>query len=628
MKVRQRVTGGFAVLLTLFVTLVIVQLVTGDRLRASHVTTARDIARVRELNRDALQNMTDAETAVRGFQLTGDKSFLAPYAGGRAGAYAAFEQLWTDATDDEVRRLLSVERSKTADWLYSYAIPIVSSGKPDTNAARVARGREMFDEIRTANAAVSAAIEAQQRLADARATRDARVADLVFAVLAGLILVTGLVTAMLHEKHVMAPLEHIRGTLRRLSGGDLSARVAPSGPAEMRAVADSVNDLAERTEHLIAAEQARAAGSELVQAVAAELKAERELAVTGAKIAELAGLAFGAETAHVRIVADADAEAAISWPATALWLAGGTVREIGAARPGAAFTLPESDAVAVSLGDAGLICLVRRDRPEWTEEEQRLLVALAGEIDHAVRQERLRRQQDRLIGDLRVLDQQKDVFVSTVTHELRTPLTSILGYTEMVLDEDDVPDAHRRSLAVVLRNAHRLQATVGDLLLLDRSAVRDAEALPVDLAELASGLHHDLDAAARAKDLRSHLDCEPAWVRGDGPQLKRAIRYLMENAIKFTPSGGRLECRLTATDRHVTVAITDTGIGIPEADVPGLFTPFHRAANAMDQAVQGPGLGLAIVRDIVTGHGGTVAARSELGRGSTFTMTLPALAGQ
>jgi signal transduction histidine kinase/CHASE3 domain sensor protein len=626
MKVRQRVTGGFAVLLTLFVTLVIVQLITGDRMRAGQVRTASEIAELRELNRAVLQNMTDAETAVRGFQLTGDKSFLEPYASGRAGAYAAFEQLWSGATDDQVRRLLSVERSATADWLYAYAIPIVNSGEPATNTAWVARGRQMFDDIRAANDAVNTAIDAQQRLSAVRANRDAHVADLIFALLAGLILVTGLATAMLHEKHVMAPLEHIRGTLRRLSNGNLSARVAPSGPAEMRAVADSVNDLAERTEHLIGAEQARAAGSELVQAVAAELKADQELALTGERIAELAGLAFGAETVHVRIAVDADAEAVVSWPATALWLSTGTVREIAAARPGAAFTMPESDAVAVSLGDAGLLYLVRRDRPEWTEDEQRLLVALTDEIDHAVRQERLRRQQDRLIGDLRVLDEQKDVFVSTVTHELRTPLTSILGFTEMVLDEKDLPDMHRRSLSVVLRNAHRLEATVSDLLLLDRSAVGDAEAIPVDLAELATGLHHDLDAAARAKDLRSHLNAEPAWVRGNGPQLKRAIRYLMENAIKFTPAGGRLECRLNADDRHVVVTITDTGIGIPEADQPGLFKPFHRAANAMDQAVQGPGLGLAIVRDIVTGHGGTVAARSELGQGSTFTMTLPALA--
>src|ERR1700754_669108 len=157
-KVRQRVPGGFAVLLTLFVTLVIVQLVTGDRMRADQVRTASEISGIRELNRSVLQNMTDAETAVRGFQLTGDKSFLEPYASGRAGAYAAFEELWTSATDDEVRRLLSVERSATADWLYAYAIPIVDSGEPATNTAWVARGREMFDEIRAVNDAVNTAI--------------------------------------------------------------------------------------------------------------------------------------------------------------------------------------------------------------------------------------------------------------------------------------------------------------------------------------------------------------------------------------------------------------------------------------------------------------------------------------
>nr|WP_296065946.1 ATP-binding protein [uncultured Actinoplanes sp.] len=605
-------TAGFAVLLTLFVSLVVVQLITGDRLRAEHLRAARAIERTQQLNRDVLQNMTDAETGVRGFQLTGDKAFLGPYVSGRAGAYASLEGLWTAVHNDEVRRLLAIERSATADWLYSYAIPIVNSGVPDTNTARVTRGREMFDDIRAANANVGAAIEAEQRRAEVRANRDSRRVDLLFAALAGLILLAGLTVALMHEKHVMAPLEHIRGTLRRLGRGELAARVTPAGPGEMRAVADSVNDLAQRTEQLIAAEQARSARGHLVQAVAAELKADQELALTGERIAELTGMALGADAVHVRIAVDGDTELSVSWPAT------GTGGEIAPARPGAAMVVP--------IGDAGLFRLVRQDRPDWTAEERHLLVALADEVEHAVRQERLRRQQDRLIGELRMLDEQKDAFVSTVTHELRTPLTSILGYTETILEDDGLSPAQKRGLSVVLRNAHRLQETVGDLLLLDRSAARhDPEALPVDLAELAAGLHHDLDAAARAKDLRHHLDTQPAWVRGDGTQLRLAMRYLMENAIKFTPAGGRFECRLTTGDGHVVVTITDTGIGIPAADVPGLFKPFSRATNAMDQAVQGSGLGLAIVRDIVTGHGGTVAARSELGRGSTFTVTLPAL---
>jgi two-component system phosphate regulon sensor histidine kinase PhoR len=113
-------------------------------------------------------------------------------------------------------------------------------------------------------------------------------------------------------------------------------------------------------------------------------------------------------------------------------------------------------------------------------------------------------------------------------------------------------------------------------------------------------------------------------VRGDRTQLQRALRKLLENAIKFTPAGGSVTWRCGGDERTVTIAVTDTGIGIPAEDVPGLFTPFHRAGNAMDQAVQGPGLGLAIVRDIVRDHGGSIAVQSVVGRGSTFTITLPA----
>jgi signal transduction histidine kinase len=114
-------------------------------------------------------------------------------------------------------------------------------------------------------------------------------------------------------------------------------------------------------------------------------------------------------------------------------------------------------------------------------------------------------------------------------------------------------------------------------------------------------------------------------VRGEGTRLELMLRKLVENAIKFTPAGGRFALRLAAEGPNVVVTVTDTGMGIPAGDLAGLFTPFHRAANAMDQAVQGPGLGLAIVRTIVTEHGGTVAASSEVGRGSAFTVTLPAI---
>jgi signal transduction histidine kinase len=130
---------------------------------------------------------------------------------------------------------------------------------------------------------------------------------------------------------------------------------------------------------------------------------------------------------------------------------------------------------------------------------------------------------------------------------------------------------------------------------------------------------------ARGRDLALTGEADHVFVDGDARQLERALRNLLDNAVKFTGPGGAVAYRLRAVDHAAVLTVTDTGIGIPEADLAGLFTPFHRAVNAMDRAVQGSGLGLAIVRNIVAEHGGTVLAESQLGQGSTFTVTLPAV---
>jgi signal transduction histidine kinase len=149
----------------------------------------------------------------------------------------------------------------------------------------------------------------------------------------------------------------------------------------------------------------------------------------------------------------------------------------------------------------------------------------------------------------------------------------------------------------------------------------------VDLAGPAAAAADALAGAARAKDIAVTATLAgPAWVYGDAGQLERVLRNLLDNAIKFTGQGGRIDFRVEVAHGRAVVAVTDTGIGIPADDLPGLGTPFHRATNAMNQAVQGSGLGLAIVHNIVGEHGGTVTAESRVGRGSTFTMTLPAVA--
>jgi two-component system, OmpR family, phosphate regulon sensor histidine kinase PhoR len=631
MNLRHRVTGGFALLCVLFLALVLTQLVVSDRLRAGRAVLIERMDRIREVNHAVLQAMTDAETGVRGFQLTGERGFLAPYESGRQQAFQALDELGDSVEHAELRRLVTAERRAAAQWLHAYGVPIVNAGVVDADSVRVVRGKQMFEQVRQANAAVDAAVGARVRELAAADRSAARLAELLFAGLALLVLTAGLVAALVHRRQVLEPIENVRRTLRRLAGGDLTARGVPAGPAELRAVMATVNDLAAEMDRLLAAEHARTAVVELRQRVAAEMRSERDLAEIGRRIARLIGETLDADAVHGRLAVGRDAGPAVSWPVGAAGLdpeladrlraAPAGVRE---ADGGLALTLSGDDDCPPSL-----IFVLRADGPGWRDADHDLLAGLGREIDHGIRQARLGLRQARLIDELRRLDAQKDAFVATVTHELRTPLTSLLGYTEILADGDggDLTPLQERSITAIRRNAHRLRDTVADLLLLDaaRDDLTAHEPVPVDLATLLDGLHGELAAACRAKDLDSVVTVEPAWVRGDGRQLACALRKLAENAIKFTPPDGRFEMRLAQDGTHAVCTVTDTGMGIPAADLSGLFTPFHRGANAMDEAVQGTGLGLAIVRHIVTAHGGTVTVRSELGRGSTFTVTLPAI---
>jgi CHASE3 domain sensor protein len=187
-----------AVLLVLFLALVFLQLVVGDRLRDEHTARADGITRAREANRAVLQFMTDAETGVRGFQLTGRRQFLEPYDSGRAAAFTAFDAL--DTGDSEVQRLVGVERQAAAHWLYAYAIPIVNAGVADADEGRAERGKEMFDLVRTANSDVDAAIGTEQETTAAADRQEERAAQLLFATLAVLIPAIGLGLAGRHRR--------------------------------------------------------------------------------------------------------------------------------------------------------------------------------------------------------------------------------------------------------------------------------------------------------------------------------------------------------------------------------------------------------------------------------------------
>lgn len=247
-------------------------------------------------------------------------------------------------------------------------------------------------------------------------------------------------------------------------------------------------------------------------------------------------------------------------------------------------------------------------------------------------QEHLTAAQAESLRTLEELDRQKGAFLSTVSHELRTPLTSIAGYVEMLSDGagGDLDDEQRRLVEVIDRNTDRLQGLIEDMLILTR--IEAADFVParddVDLSRIARDVVEDLLPSALRKDIVVVVNApDPAPVEGDPTHLARALSNLVSNALKFTPTDGAVEVAVTNVDGRVVATVTDSGIGIPEAQKAELFSRFFRASNAVTASIPGTGLGLSIVEAIVTEHGGTIDVPSHEGEGATFRIDLPAVRG-
>ena len=226
-------------------------------------------------------------------------------------------------------------------------------------------------------------------------------------------------------------------------------------------------------------------------------------------------------------------------------------------------------------------------------------------------------------AELREQNRLKDELISVVSHDLRTPLTSIMGYLELVAEEND-PETVRAFLDVVKRNTSRLHRLVEDLLFVSRvQAGREAlELEPVCLGEL---VVHTVDAAlpaAEAADveLASVVETEDV-VLLDAHRIAEVLENLLSNALKFTPPGGRVTVWAGRDRGALLLRVADTGVGIAEDDRKHLFDRFFRASGS--EGVPGAGLGLSIVKAIVDAHGGEVDVRSAVGAGTTFDVRLP-----
>ena len=216
-------------------------------------------------------------------------------------------------------------------------------------------------------------------------------------------------------------------------------------------------------------------------------------------------------------------------------------------------------------------------------------------------------------------------FSAALAHELRTPLAALRGEIETTLLRARTAEEYQRSLGSQLEELDRLGRLVTHLLTLARAEagqIRLARA-PVDLSQLGASLVSQLDAVADAKGVALLCDApSPVVVTGDAGWLERLELNLLDNAIKFTPSGGRVTLHVHASGDTATLSVSDTGIGIPANDLPHVFERFYRADSARSPQM-GVGLGLTLAKWIADHHGATIEAASVEGHGSTLTVSFP-----
>ena len=235
------------------------------------------------------------------------------------------------------------------------------------------------------------------------------------------------------------------------------------------------------------------------------------------------------------------------------------------------------------------------------------------------------------VTELRRLERVRQDFVANVSHEFKTPLTAIQGFAETLLGgalEDD--KNNRRFLEIIRDHAAQLARVTDDLLKLARIEAGKLEVQlgSVNVADVVDLCAETTLLRANRKGIAFEAEIPPDLppVRADARLLREVLQNLLDNAVQYTPSGGKIEVQAEAGPRDVTVAVSDTGIGIPLADQERIFERFYRVDAARSREVGGTGLGLSIARHIVETLGGKLSVESEVGRGSRFSFSVPKVA--
>jgi signal transduction histidine kinase/CHASE3 domain sensor protein len=621
-----------------------------------------------DANASALTYMLDVETAIRGYALTGEAAALGPYHRAINQVLPTIDAVRIDAHsvgDRSLDGVIAQERRVAQSWLSHVGRPAARSLADARREAHTTSARLRFDAFRRANAAVAVRLDTtrQNLRRDTERLSDWIVPIAIIAVVL-VLLVSGYFTFRT-ARSVSRPLTALSSVVRRLEDGDLSARADESlGPVEVRAASLAVNSLA--TERGRTADQQRLDGRlrvEVRELTAAVRIGQDAQAVARALVAGL-GRVFELDVAWLITFDDGRVpvlterwrredrqtqrpspgqdEVLLRGLANRLWHAATVVGiddhetqsaaeridpvvQVGAARASAIAAIGEGNSAI------GLLWLANTSGPRaWTTVELGLIQHIAAELAQGLVQNHVLSQHRAAMRRLREADEAKTALVSTVSHELRTPLTSIIGYLDLLLDTygSELDGDLVEMLHVVERNATRLRSMIEDLLQQSElEAERRLTALDrIDLAMVLDDVRETIAPLATNAELDLDVrrpEFGSVIVDGDERELTQALVNLAANAVKFTKPGGRITVSAGRDEQRVELRVSDTGIGIPQDEIPHLFERFFRARNARSAVIPGTGLGLSIVADIVARHHGEIDVQSTLGMGTSFLIHLP-----
>jgi two-component system phosphate regulon sensor histidine kinase PhoR len=451
--------------------------------------------------------------------------------------------------------------------------------------------------------------EAFLRVAMPMASLDAHLRALTWALgttAAAAVLAAG-VLCFVWVRRQTAPVVQLTGVARSVAGGNLAQRARTDAPGDVGALARALNSMADTLAGLLTQaskdrEELRTILASMADGVIATDRAQRVLLVNPA-----AGslLDFDASAAAGRSLWEVVREEAVLKAAPELLASGG--RRVVQVGPVRGRTL-EIALCAWGRGPDGPVPSEAGGRVEG-------LVAVAHDTTEAARYQELRKE-----------------FVANVSHELRTPLTLIRGFVETLRD-GALGDAAKgpEYLAIIDKHVAQLTNLVDDLLDLSRVESRPGllRRVEVDVAEVVRRAVELHEPAAKKKEqtLTTEIAPDVPRVIGDPDALERAVANLVDNAVKYTPERGSIRVTARAETDGVAVVVADTGIGIPEEDRARVFERFYRVDKSRSRELGGTGLGLAIVKHVAQLHGGSVTLESAVGRGSVFTLRLPANSG-